>query len=168
MTRAALAVLMVAALACRDRERGETATRVDSAVVDSAATDVGQQVREGAADARDNVRQGLRELDSFTWSERDDFRSEVRHRLEDADRQIEQIANDVRAGRLTINGHALADIRSARTAVDRTLARIGDATADSWDDARTGVDQSFERLRDRIDQVTRTSGPMGGRSAGPN
>ncbi len=163
MTRAALAVLMVGPFACRDRDRDETASRVDSA-----ATDVGQQVREDAADARDNVRQDMRELNSFTWSEREDFRSEVHRRLEEADRQIEQIANDVRAGRLTINGDALAQIRSARKAVDGSVAKLGDATADSWKDVRTAVDHSFERLRDRIDQVTRTSGPMGGRSSGPS
>jgi hypothetical protein len=160
-TCAAMAALAVSALACRDRERDETASRVDSA-----ASDVGQEVREGARAARDKAREGARELRSYTWAERDAFRRDARQRLTDIDLQIEQLANDARASGSTISDSAMADIRSARKAVDRSLARLDDATEDGWADVRAGVDRSLERLRDRIDEVTRTGGPMGGRSPG--
>lgn len=163
MTRAALAVLMVSALACRNRDRDETASRVDSA-----ATAVGQEVREGAAEARDNAREEMRDLKSYTWAERDEFRREVRQRLDDADKQLDQIANDASASRVTVSDSAMTDIRHARRAVDRSLAKLGDATQESWNDVRTDVDRAFQELRNRLDQVTRTTGPMGGRSAGPS
>jgi hypothetical protein len=160
-TCAATAALAVSALACRDRDRDETASRVDSA-----ASDVGQDVREGAATARDEVREGARELRSYTWAERDDFRRDARQRLKDIDGQIDQLAIDARSSGSTISDSAMADIRSARKAVDRNLARLDDATEDGWTGVRGGVDRSLESLRDRIDAVTRTGGPMGGRSPG--
>jgi DNA-binding protein H-NS len=156
---------MVSTLACRDRrgDRDETASRVDSA-----ATDVGRDVREGAADARNDVRESMRDLKSYTWAERDDFRHEVAQRLADADKQLEQIRNDVRASRLTVSDSAMADIHRARRAAHRSLARLDDATENTWTDVRASVDRSFQELRDRIDLVTRTAGPMGGRSTGPS
>jgi hypothetical protein len=164
-TCAALAVLMVSALACRDRhgDRVETGSRVDSA-----ATDVTQDVRQEAADARSDVRLGMRDLKSYAWAERDDFRRDVRQRLADADKQLDQIRNDVRANRLTVSDSAMTDIRRARNAAERSLGHLGDATESTWNDVRAGVDRSFQELRDQIDQVTRTAGPMGGRSTGPN
>jgi hypothetical protein len=160
-TCAATAALAVSALACRDRDRDETASRVDSA-----ASDVGQEVREGAASARDEVREGARELRSYTWAERDAFRRDARQRLKNIDGQIDQLATDARSSGSTISDSAMADIRSARKAVDRNLARLDDATEDGWADVRAGVDRSLESLRDRIDAITRTGGPMGGRSPG--
>jgi hypothetical protein len=160
-TCAATAALGVSALACRDRDREETASRVDSA-----ASDVGQKVREGATAARDEVREGARELRSYTWAERDAFRRDARQRLTDIDVQVDQLASDARSSGTTISDSAMADIRSARKAVDRRLARLDNATEEGWADVRDGVDRSLERLRDRIDEVTRTGGPMGGRSPG--
>jgi hypothetical protein len=153
----------VSALACRDRDRDETASRVDSA-----ASDVGQEVREGATAARDEAREGARELKSYTWAERDAFRRDARQRLTDIDGQIDQLATDARSSGSTISDSAMADIRSARKAADRSLVRLDGATEDGWADVRAGVDRSLESLRDRIDAVTRTGGPMGGRSPGQN
>lgn len=160
-TRAALAALAVSAPACGDRDRDETATRVDSAV-----SDVGRDVREGAAEASDEARESARELRSYTWAERHEFRSDVRRRLTDLDGRIEQLANDARSSGRTISDRAMADIRSARKAVDRNLAGLDDATEDGWNDLRANVERSLETLRDRLDELTRTGGPMGGRSPG--
>jgi hypothetical protein len=160
-TCAATAALAVSAIACRDRDRDESASRVDSA-----ASDAGREVREGATAARDEAREGARELRSYTWAERDAFRRDARQRLTDIDVQIEQLASDARSSGSTISDSAMADIRSARKTADRSLARLDGATEDGWADVRAGVDRSLETLRDRIDQVTRTGGPMGGRSPG--
>ena len=161
LTRAAMAALVVSAFACRDRERDETASRIDSA-----ATDVGRDVREGAADARDEVRAGARELRSYTWSEREEFRNDVRQRLTDIDGQIDQLAHDASISGSTISDRAVADIRASRKALDRRLAKLDDAAENNWNDLRDGVDKSLEGLRARIAELTRTGGPMGGRSAG--
>jgi hypothetical protein len=160
-TCAAMAALAVSAVACRDRDRDETASPVDSAV-----SDVGREAREGATAARDEVREGARELKSYTWAERDAFRRDARQRLSDIDMRIDQLASDARSSGSTISDSAMADIRSARKAADRSLARLDDATEDGWAEVRGGVDRSLESLRDRIDAVTRTGGPMGGRSPG--
>ncbi|HUR93417.1 MAG TPA: hypothetical protein VMY76_02465 [Gemmatimonadales bacterium] len=162
-TSAAAAALVLSAVACRDRDadRDDTASRVDSAV-----SDVGQDVREGATDVREGVREGARELKSYTWAERSEFRRDVDRRLTDIDGQIEQLANDAKSSGATISDQAMGDIRAARKTVGRNLARLDDATEDGWSDLRGGLDRSLEALRNRIDEVTRTGGPMGGRSAG--
>jgi ABC-type transporter Mla subunit MlaD len=160
-TSAAMATLVLSTLACRDRDRDETASRVDTAV-----SDVGDEARGGAAEARDEVREGARSLDSYTWAERDDFRRDVRQRLTDIDGQIEQLSNDARSSGGTVDDQSMADIRRARKAVDRNVAKLDEATENSWPDLRAGIDRSLETLRDRVDQVTRTGGPMGGRSPG--
>jgi hypothetical protein len=162
-TRAAIAALAVSAVACRDRDRDETASRVDSA-----ASDARQDVREGAAEVRQEARDGARELRSYTWAERDEFRRDVQRRLTDIDGQIDQLATDARSSGSAISDSAVTEIRSARKAVGRNLARLDDATEDKWNSLREGVDRSLENLRQRIDELTRTGGPMGGRSPGQN
>jgi hypothetical protein len=158
-----MAALALSALACRDRDRDETSSRVDSA-----ASEVGQAAREGATAAREEAREGARELRSYTWAERDAFRRDARQRLADIDVQIDQLARDARSSGSTISDSAMADIRSARQTAGRSLVRLDDATENGWADVRAGVDRSLEGLRRRIDEVTRTGGPMGGRSPGQN
>jgi hypothetical protein len=160
-TRAALAALVVSAGACRDRDRDETATRVDSA-----ATEVKQEVREGAAEARENVRAGARDLRSYTWAEREDFRSDVRQRLTDLDGQIDQLTNDARISGSALSDSVVTSLRASRKALDRRLARLDDAAEDNWIELRDGLDKSLEGLRARLAELTRTGGPMGGRSPG--
>ncbi|MBA3495619.1 MAG: hypothetical protein H0T86_00760 [Gemmatimonadales bacterium] len=159
--RAAMVAAIVSSLACRDADRGDTASRVDSAV-----SDVSENVRDRAGKAGDDAREGARELKSYTWAERDEFRRDVHRRLEDLDGRIDQLANDARSSGSTISDRAMAEIRDERTSVGRSLARLDDATEDGWTDLRGGVDRSLETLRGGIDELTRTGGPMGGRSAG--
>jgi hypothetical protein len=59
-------------------------------------------------------------------------------------------------------------IRDARAAVDRGLERVNDTAADDWEEIRDGVDGALVRLRETIAEVRGSSGPMGGRAAGPN
>src|SRR4051794_32850298 len=124
-----MATLVLSTLACRDRDRDETASRVDTAV-----SDAGDEARGGAAEARDEVREGARSLDSYTWAERDDFRRDVRQRLTDIDGQIEQLSNDARSSGGTVDDQSMANIRRARKAVDRNVAKLDEATENSWPD----------------------------------
>jgi ABC-type transporter Mla subunit MlaD len=160
-TLAASAALVVSAGACRDRDRDETASRVDSA-----ATEVKQEVREAAAEAREDVRTGVRDLRSYTWAEREDFRSEVRQRLTDLDGQIDQLTNDSRSSGSALSDSVVTSIRASRKALDRRLAKLDDAAEDHWNELRDGLDKSLEGLRARVAELTRTGGPMGGRSPG--
>jgi len=161
LTRAALAGLVVSAFACRDRDRDESASRVDSA-----ATEAAQDVREGVADARDEVRAGARDLRSYAWAEREEFREDVRQRLADVDRQIDQLAAEDTTSGNAIKDGAVADIRASRQALERRLNRLDDAAERNWDELRDGVDKSLEGLRARVAELTRTGGPMGGRLPG--
>ncbi len=162
-THAAVAALAVSAVACRVRDRDQAATSVDST-----ATAVGQDVREGADKARDEAREATRSLKSYGWNEREELRADMRRRLADIDGQIEQLSADARSSGSTIGDAAMKDIRTARTAVDRDLGRLDGATENGWNDVRGSIDHSLEHLRDRIAEVTRTGGPMGGRSPGQN
>ena len=130
-------------------------------------------MREGAAEAReevkagaDEVKAGARDLRSYTWAQREDFRSDVRQRLADIDGQIDQLTHDASSSGSAISDRAVADIRDSRHALDRRLARLDDAAENNWNDLRDGVDKSLEGLRARLAELTRTGGPMGGRQAG--
>ena len=163
LTCAAVAALVVTVFACRDRDRDETARRADSA-----ATEATQEVREGAAEVGDEVRAGARDLRSYGWVEREDFREDVRRRLADIDRQIDQLAAEDTTRGNTIKDGAVADIRASRHALERRLNRLDDAAEGNWDELRDGMDRSLEGLRARIAELTRTGGPMGGRLPGHN
>lgn len=159
IARAALVALLVSALACSDREERNTEDAVDDAAdrVEATAEEAGQEVREGA-----------RELGDYTFDRREDFRSATRQRIEDLDNEIEELGRDTRGAAGTVSEEAMAGIRTAREKVDRSLQRVGNATADDWDDVRSGVEESIESTRKAIAEVRSTRGPMGGRAAGPN
>ncbi len=159
IARTALAALLVSALACSDREQRDTEDAVD---------DAADQVEATAEEAGEEVREGARDLGDYTFEQREDFRGAVRQRIADVDKEIEELGRDTRGAAGTVSDEAMADIRTARKKLDQSLERVGDATADNWGDARSGVEESIESTRRAIAEVRSTRGPMGGRAAGPN
>src|SRR5690242_341917 len=99
LVAAALAVALTAG--CKDRDRGDTGSRVDAA-----ADSAGAEVREGARDVGDAVDTAADKVGdaasdvgnatedaarqatgSWTWDRRDEYRREAKARLEGLDRQ---------------------------------------------------------------------------------
>jgi vacuolar-type H+-ATPase subunit H len=157
MTYAAAAVLMGAALACSPRDRQETATRADSA-----AADVGDAAREGA----DEVRDEAREAREYVYAQRNDFRRDIDLRLKGLDEQIAQLERDTKRGVDKARDSAIVNIRTARQAVDRDLARLASATESTWDEVKSSVNESVYALQEAVRRQLPDAKPMGGTGPG--
>ena len=72
MTCVTAALVLTFAAACDDRDRDETASRIDTA-----GEEVGAAVREGAEDVGDAVDDATDDLDDYSYERRDEFRRDV-------------------------------------------------------------------------------------------
>ena len=87
----------------------------------------------------------------FTFDQRQEFAQSIRQQLADADQRIKELADQAKSRGGAVSDRALANIRASRRAVDRSLQRIGTATAASWEQVKRGVNQSVERLNESIE-----------------
>ncbi len=150
ITCAVAAVLMTAALACSPRDRQETANNVESA-----AEDVRDEAREGAAEMREEVR-------DFTYAERNDFRNDLDLRLKSLDEEIAELQRDTKRGVDRARDSALVNIRAARQAVDRDLDRLATATESNWEEIKRSVKESYYALDEAVRRERPDAKPMGG------
>jgi hypothetical protein len=154
MPYAALATLLIsAAFACSPRDRQETASRVDTA-----AEDVGDAAREGAAE----VREEAREARDYAYEQRSDFRRDIDLRLKSLDEEIAELRRDTKRGVDKTRDSALVNIRAARKDVDRNLDRLAAATESTWDDVKRSVNASVYSLQEAVRRQRPDGKPMGG------
>jgi hypothetical protein len=150
MTYAAAAVLITLALGCSPRDRRETASTVDSA-----ATDVTRDVREGAQDVRE-------EVGDYTYERRDEFKRDMQTRVNQLDQEIAELERNTKKGLDKARDTAVVHIRVMRKSVDRSLDRLGAATASTWDDVRGGVSRAIDSLDLAVRNTRTDAKPMGG------
>ena len=131
----AAALLLVTLLGCGDRKTNETAGVNDTSINVTTPDVVDEPV-----EARD-----------FTFDDRQGFAASIRQQLTELDSQIEQLAADAKSKGGAVSDRALARIRENRAAASRTLARIDNATADTWEDVKGRVNRSVEDLAESVD-----------------
>jgi hypothetical protein len=153
MPYAAATVLIAAAFACSPRDRQETANRADTA-----AEDVRDAAREGA----DKVSDEAREARDYAYAERTDFRRDIDLRLKGLDEEIAGFERDTKRGVDKTRDSALANIRTARRAVDRDLERLAAASESTWGDIKSNVNQSVYALQEAVRRARPDAKPMGG------
>ena len=142
ITCAAAAVLMATAVACSPRDRQETASKVDS---------VAEDVREEAREARD-----------YSYEQRKEFRSDLDLQLKKLDEQIAGIERDTKRGIDHARDSAIVNVRAARSAVNRDLARLDAATERDWNEAKRNVNESLSALDREVRRLLPDARPMGG------
>jgi hypothetical protein len=150
MTYAAAAVLITLALGCSPRDRRETASTVDSA-----ATDVSRDVREGARDVRE-------EVGDYTYERRSEFKRDMETRVNQLDQEIAELERDTKKGLDKARDTAVVHIRAMRRSVDRSLDRLGAATASTWDEVKDGVSRAVDSLDLAVRNTRSDAKPMGG------
>ena len=89
----------------------------------------------------------------FTFDQRQDFVQSIRQELATADRQIQELAGQVKSKGGAVSDRAVAGIQSARRLVDRNLKRVDAATAANWEQVKGAVNQSLERLNGSIEEA---------------
>jgi phosphate uptake regulator len=158
----AAALVLAFATACDDRDRDETASRIDTATEGA-----GAEVREGADDVGDAVDDAIDDLEDYSFERREEFRREVRTRLDALDRELAQSERDLNEDASEARVEAVAAAREARRAVGRSFERIGDATRDNWETLREEIEDALEAAELRVRELRPDAKPMGG-TGGPS
>jgi hypothetical protein len=153
ITCAAAAVLMATALACSPRDRQETANTVDSV-----AEDIREETREGAAE----VREEAREAREYTYAQRNEFRRDLDLQLKKLDEQVAGIERDTKRGIDQARDSAIVNVRAARKAVGRDLARLDATTERTWDETKRNLNESLSALDREVRRLLPDARPMGG------
>ena len=160
MTYAAAAVMLVGALACSPRDRQDTANRAESA-----AEEVGDVAREGAADVRegaDEVGEEAREFRDYAYAQRTEFRKDMDLRLKGIDEEIAELERDTKRGLDKTRDSAIVNIRAARKDVTRKVNQLESATENNWNDLKQAVNQSLATLQEAVRRERPDARPMGG------
>jgi len=172
MACAAAALMFAFTAACNDRDRQDTGTRIDNA-----AEEAGRDVREGAEDlegaaedAAEDVgnaaEDAVNDADAYSYERREEFRSDVRARLDRMDGELAEFERAGKAGAGEARRDAVAAARDARQAVDRNVERLDDATADNWSEVRLRVSESLDSAERALRALRPDAKPMGG-TGGP-
>lgn len=176
----AAALLVVSVLACSDRSRQDTSNRIESAAdeagaevregakdVEKAADKAGEEVREGAKDVEQAAEKTAEDARDYSYDQREEFRRDVRERLDNMDEEISVLADDVGKSTDQARKDAIAGIRKARRAVDRSAERLATATASNFEEVKRDVNASLDLVHRKIRALQPDAKPMGG-TGGPN
>jgi hypothetical protein len=87
----------------------------------------------------------------FAFEQRQEFAQSIRQQMADIDQQIAELADQAKSRGGAVSDRALANIRTARQAVNRDLQRVDAATADNWEDIRTGVNEALDNLNEAVE-----------------
>ena len=170
----ALAVALTAG--CKDRHNDDAGDRVE-ATADTAgdavrrgANDVGNAVDTAAdkvGDAADAVGDATedaarRATGTWTWERRDEYRQEVRTRVNALDQKLADARKSVNNDAAEAYNKAVAEARDTRKAVGRDVARLEAATSANWNEARDAVKVSLDSLDRQIRGLQPDAKPMGG------
>jgi hypothetical protein len=128
-------VILTSLLGCGDRKSSET-----GGVSDTSVTVSTPDVPEPPVEARD-----------FSFEDRQGFAASIRQQLSELDTQIDQLAAEVKSKGGAVSDRAVARIRQSRQAAEKSLGRIDNATADSWEDVKTRVNRSVEDLAEAVE-----------------
>jgi uncharacterized protein YukE len=135
LTFAVAGVLITTLLGCGSRKSSET-----GGVSDTSVTVSTPDVAEPPVEARD-----------FSFEDRQGFAASIRQQLSELDTQIDQLASEVKSKGGAVSDRAVARIRQSRQAAERSLSRIDNATADTWEDVKTRVNRAVEDVAEGVE-----------------
>ena len=135
LTLAVPALLLAVTLGCSKKQSSES-----GGVSDTSISVTTPPAAEAPVEARD-----------FTFDEREGFAASIRQQLTDLDSRIEQLAAETKSKGGAVSDRAVARIRESRKAVDRNLARVDKATADTWEAVKARVNRSVEDVAEGVE-----------------
>ena len=142
LTLAALALALTAGFGCRSKRSTTPDTLGDTTA--SSTTPAPPAAPEPAPSTRP---------EDAAFEGRQEFVQTIRQRLATADRQIQELAAQVKSKGGAVSDRALAAARANRRVVDRDLKRVEAATAANWEQVRNAVNRSVERLSESIEEA---------------
>ena len=142
LTLAALVLALTAGFGCRSKRSTTPDTSGDTTT--SSTTPAPAAAPEPAPSTRP---------EDAAFEGRQEFVQTIRQRLATADRQIQELAAQVKSKGGAVSDRALAAARANRRVVDRDLKRVEAATAANWEQVRNAVNRSVERLSESIEEA---------------
>jgi small-conductance mechanosensitive channel len=139
---AALILALTASFGCRSKRNTTPDTSSDTTA--SSTTPAPEAAPEPAPSTRP---------EDAAFEGRQEFVQTIRQRLATADRQIQELAAQVKSKGGAVSDRALAAARANRRVVDRDLKRVEAATAANWEQVRNAVNRSVERLSESIEEA---------------
>jgi hypothetical protein len=133
----ALVLMLPISLGCRKQQSSETA-----------GVDTTQDLAAAPAPA---VTDTATTPGDFSFDQRQEFAGSIRQQLSDLDRQIRDLASQAKSKGGAVSDRALANIRTSRRAIDRSLARVDAATSANWEQVKEGVNRAVENLSESIE-----------------
>jgi hypothetical protein len=91
------------------------------------------------------------EARDFSFEDRQGFAASIRQQLSELDTQIEQLSAEVKSKGGAVSDRAVARIRQSRQAAEKSLSRIDNATADTWEDVKTRVNRAVEDVAEGVE-----------------
>lgn len=132
----ALMLLLPLSLGCRKQQSSETGgvdTTTNISAPAPAVTDTATTIAD------------------FTFEQRQIYAQSIREQLSSIDQQIRDLASQAKSKGGAVSDRALANIRTSRRALDRSLARIDAATSANWEEVKEGVNRAVENLSESIE-----------------
>ncbi|MGH8019059.1 MAG: hypothetical protein ACREIA_12345 [Opitutaceae bacterium] len=154
ITSVGFAAVALTFTACSKNDYGEGT--VENAAEETANT--AEKAWDSTADAAKNLADDASTAAASTWNsikdatydERASFRSGVDKMAASIDRNVDQWsdkASTLPAASRDAWNEGLAELKDARSELSDKLDNLGDATAATWDDAKDGVQQAWDRVQ---------------------
>jgi hypothetical protein len=137
---AAASFVLFTTLGCRKQRSNETGGVSDTTATPSTAS------VPAPAPADTGVAAG-----DFSFDQRQSFAQSIRQQLTEIDRQIQDLSSQAKSRGGAVSDRALANIRAARRATDRSLSRVEAATAADWDQIKQGTSRALDNLNESIE-----------------
>ena len=127
---------LILVTACSERQTEKTADQVSDST------------REAYQNTKDFVSDGWNSIKDYTYDRKDQF-SDTMSAMGDS---IEKRYRDIKGSNLSDD--AKRSIENALSKFKRSMKNLGDATADTWDDAKDEAHEAWEELKDVYDDAT--------------
>jgi small-conductance mechanosensitive channel len=89
----------------------------------------------------------------YSFEQRRDFAADIRQQLATIDRQIDELAAQVKSRGGAVSDRALANVRASRRAVNRTLQQVEAATTANWEQVKRSANEAVDHLHEAIDEA---------------
>jgi hypothetical protein len=114
---------------------------------DNAATVV-QDIKAAATDTWDSIK-------DFTFERHDEFKASIDRMSKDLDDKVSEIRAKAPVVAASDKDAALKEYDAARADLKARLADLGNATADTWADAKAKVAEAWQRVQASYDKATK-------------
>jgi phage host-nuclease inhibitor protein Gam len=111
--------------------------------------------KESASDQIDQLqadtRETAREVQDYSYEQKDEFTEAMRNQLAEINREIEQLAAKIESSSDAVKAEAspkLEALREQSAALGRQIDKAGDATESTWESVKSGTSKAYDSLKD--------------------